>query len=348
MSGALIAVLPMLLGVGIGFALPLQTAINAQLRAVLSSPFRASLVSFLVGTAALWIILALNEGGIGLPDGFLQSEPWWIWLGGVFGVLFLTGNILMFPKLGGMQTVVMPILGQIIASNAIDAAGWFGVSRHPISVQRLLGIVLAFIGVALAVVIPDIRASRSRRMLNQSPDGAARSRWMWQILGVLLGMLGASQTAINGRLGSELGSALHASFISFLIGTLLLVLIVIIQEGFTHGRRADARPKQGQAASEPTPSATAAFMNRLAVIGASPWWFWIGGLIGATYVFGNAFLAPVLGTGLTVIIVLFGQICGGLTVDQFGLLRASKRRVTGIQIVGAAILLAGIIAIRLF
>lgn len=349
-SAFVVTLVPMILGVAIGFGLPMQTAINSQLRSLLRSPFKASLVSFAVGTAALWIIVALGEGDAGLSTGFVESEPWWIWLGGVLGVVFLTGNILMFPKLGAVQTVVMPILGQIIASNAIDIGGWFGLPVHHMTMMRAFGIVLAVVGIVLAVVIPDIYSARSRAE-SSTRSTHVSGRPLWQCIGILLGALSAGQTAINGHLGSELGSATHAAFISFAIGLLLLVLIVIAQESFSgarshatsHGSRASA-----SASAENKDSGVLSLSQRVSALVSSPWWFWVGGLLGAAFVFGNSYLAPVLGTGLTVVIVLLGQICGGLAVDQFGLLRAHKRRVTALQMIGVAVLLTGAIIIRMF
>jgi bacterial/archaeal transporter family-2 protein len=66
-SGMAASLLPMIFGIAIGFGLPIQTAINSQLRKVLRSPFKASLVSFIVGTLVLWLIVTFAEGGSYLP-----------------------------------------------------------------------------------------------------------------------------------------------------------------------------------------------------------------------------------------------------------------------------------------
>lgn len=50
---------------------------------------------------------------------------------------------------------------------------------------------------------------------------------MWRAFGVLAGMLSAVQTAINGHLGQVLHSAVAAALVSFLVGTLGLVLVVL-------------------------------------------------------------------------------------------------------------------------
>jgi transporter family-2 protein len=361
-SGMAASLLPMIFGIAIGFGLPIQTAINSQLRKVLRSPFKASLVSFIVGTLVLWLIVTFAEGGSNLPEGFVAAEPWWIWLGGVLGVLFLTGNILLFPKLGAVQTVVMPILGQIIASNVIDMGGWFGLTAHPMTGMRAFGILLAIVGIVFAVVLPDFRPAgipstqgRAARGNGNNLRSVTRGLWLWQVAGIILGAISAGQTAINGHLGSELGSAILASFISFIIGLLLLTVIVVLQEAFGYarlrGRRA-SRNETAQGEDSPEEFDTVATarpgVRWLTLMGKTPWWTWVGGLLGALFVFGNSYLAPVLGAGLTVVIVLLGQICGGLAVDRFGLLHAPKRAVTAMQMLGVAVLLAGAIIVRLF
>ncbi|WP_018884469.1 DMT family transporter [Paenibacillus massiliensis] len=60
----------------------------------------------------------------------------------------------------------------------------------------------------------------------------------------------------------------------------------------------------------------------------------------------NVFLVNQLGTDLTVILALLGQIIGSLFVEQFGLLRSVKNRIQPIQIVGILVMLAGAVLIR--
>ena len=105
--------LPIILGFLAGVGLPIQTSVNTRLRKKVGSPFNAALVSFLVGLLFLSALLLVTGQGLHIPFAQLLDEPAWIWIGGICGVVFLTGNILLFLKLGGVQTVVLPVLGQI-------------------------------------------------------------------------------------------------------------------------------------------------------------------------------------------------------------------------------------------
>ncbi|MGO3796337.1 MAG: DMT family transporter [Pauljensenia sp.] len=137
---------------------------------------------------------------------------------------------------------------------------------------------------------------------------------------VLTGTLSAIQATVNGRLGVVAGSPLFAATVSFVVGTLALVFIVASLRV-----RPDLR---GVAAAE-------------------PWWIWSGGALGAGFVLANSAIAPVLGTGLTVSVVLLGQIVSGLLVDQVGLLGAPRRPVGALRVLGALTVLAGVVLVRL-
>ena len=105
----------LLVALAVGGLIPIQTAANSRLRlSVGNKPVVSALVSFTV--ALLVAILATTAlHGNPLPqfaDGV--SAPWWVWLGGAMGVCFVLGNILLFPRLGAVQTVVLPILGQVM------------------------------------------------------------------------------------------------------------------------------------------------------------------------------------------------------------------------------------------
>lgn len=299
------------LGVLTGIVTPLQTVVNARLRGTLGTPFRASLVSFTVGLAATTIAALLLGPYPLVPESALHG-PWWMWFAGLFGVIFMTGNILPLPRLGSLQTVLMPVLGQITMGLLIDQFGWLGNPRHPMTMARAAGLVLAVLSVLLAVAAADAKTlfggpnpSGSRHGAVRTPRNAVRghvatppadgrptnrtrspSIWLWRGLGILCGMSLAVQAAMLGRLGTALGSPIKASVVSFILGFVLLCAVVVFRDhGLDLGK---------------------------AIRGHNPPWMWIGGLLGAVVVLMTSWLSPQLGTGLTVLVVLIGQVTGGL------------------------------------
>lgn len=65
------------------------------------------------------------------------------------GVIYLTGNMILLPRIGASLTVVTTITGQILMSMLIDTFGWFSVDVQALHVMKVLGIVLLLIGIIL-------------------------------------------------------------------------------------------------------------------------------------------------------------------------------------------------------
>ncbi len=82
-------------------------------------------------------------------------------------------------------------------------------------------------------------------------------------------------------------------------------------------------------------------------IKATAWWNWIGGIMGALFVCANAYLVPIMGTGMVVVILLIGTIIGSILVDQFGLFASQKNSVNLLQLLGVFIMIMGVGMIKL-
>lgn len=310
--------LAILIGLTIGILLPMQTSVNSRLRQVVGSPFVASFLSFTVGTIFLSLLLFLTGQSFGFDGSVIQEGPGWMWIGGLLGVLFLTGNILLFPRLGSVQTVIMPIFGQILMGLLIDHFGWFNSVEHPITALRLFGVVLVLFGVIGTVALSDwLNRRRGKLVVSMETDTGNLN--LWRLFGIFTGMMSATQTAINGYLGTVLESALKGALVSFVVGTLALLLILLVSR-------------------QPVP---------LGQLKGQPWWIWLGGIIGALFIGGNVLIVPIVGTGIAVIIVIVGLLCGSLLIDRFGWFGAKKNPVTGVQIISLIVMVIGIVLIRL-
>jgi len=80
----------------------------------------------------------------------IREAPWYVWpAGGILGVVYLTGAILLAPKLGAGDLVALILAGQIIFSVLLDHFGWFGFAQHPAGIARLAGCGLIIAGAFL-------------------------------------------------------------------------------------------------------------------------------------------------------------------------------------------------------
>ena len=300
-----------ILGFLAGVGLPIQTSVNTRLRKKVGSPYNASLVSFVVALLFLSALLLITGQGLHIPLAQLLNEPAWIWIGGICGLVFLTGNILLFSKLGGVQTVVLPVLGQILMGLIIDNFGLFYSQKTPLSVFRIAGAVMVILGVVLVSMAKENKTASEKLQKSEST-----TLWIWRAFGIFAGMLSATQIAVNGYLGKVVGS--------FTVGIIFLAIICIVLH-FKNGK-------------------SESFKNESA---KNPWWMWIGGILGGLYILANVYLSRIVGTGMTVIILLIGSTTGGILVDHFGMFESPKKPINAQKILGVLIMILGAAAIKL-
>lgn len=130
-----------------GALLSLQAAFNAELSRAIGGPVNAALTSFLVGTAALVVVALMGRSQ---PDmTAVRALPWWAWVGGLCGAVFVSGAAYATPRLGVATMLTLGVASQLVMAVALDHFGAFGVARQAITGSRLLGIALVIAGVVL-------------------------------------------------------------------------------------------------------------------------------------------------------------------------------------------------------
>ena len=138
----------MLFAVAAGVGVALQAAVNARLRFLLGAPVWAAIAQFLIGLTLLAIVAIATRPGPPVTAG-VGRAPWWIWTGGIFGATYILMSVIVTPRLGAALMLASTIVGQLGAALVVDHFGWFGATIIPISVTRVLGVLLLAIGVIL-------------------------------------------------------------------------------------------------------------------------------------------------------------------------------------------------------
>lgn len=134
--------------VAIGVLVSLQPAINAVMARELGSSLLASTIS--IGISFMLIFLAwqiLGKGAGNLSQ--IGQLPWWIVIGGVAGMTFVVGGVLVAPVLGFALFFVCIIAGQLLGSTLVDQLGAFGLAVKPVSAVKLVGLGCVLVGAAL-------------------------------------------------------------------------------------------------------------------------------------------------------------------------------------------------------
>ena len=138
-----------LMAFAIGVVVPLQAAVNNQLKLLLGgSTVLAAMISFAVGTISL-ALLAVFSGQkfSGLTQ--LARGEWWMFVGGLLGAFFVFGTTLLAPRLGVATMLSLIIAGQVCASLLFDRFGWLSMPLRDINLPRLAGAALVVAGVLL-------------------------------------------------------------------------------------------------------------------------------------------------------------------------------------------------------
>lgn len=141
----------------------------------------------------------------------------------------------------------------------------------------------------------------------------------YYLLALLAGVALATQTGINAQLRTVVGSPVLATLISFLVGTLVLILYLVL---FERDSWDSVRQLQGMA-----------FYKIL------------GGVIGAAYVCSVIVLAPRIGAANLLALIVGGQIMFALFLDHYGFLGFEQHSFNIFRLAGACLLIAGVMLI---
>ena len=128
------------------------------------------------------------------------------------------------------------------------------------------------------------------------------------------------QTGANALLSKGLGSSMLSALVVFLVATVSTVAILLFQK--------PAIPTASQ-------------------ISAIPLYAWLaGGMLGAAYILLLIYTAPKLGMANVVGLVVLGQITIAMAVDHFGWLGMSVHHVNWQRLLGALLMVLGLVIIK--
>ena len=128
-----------------GAIVGVQRALNGQINEYSQQSFTTSLLNFMTGTAFL-LVLIIAGILLGKNDlSPLPSGPWWIYTGGVIGVIYIAFTSTIVQHLGVLTFTLFSVGGQLVGSLVIDLVSpTDGVS---VSAYLVTGIVMTYAGV---------------------------------------------------------------------------------------------------------------------------------------------------------------------------------------------------------
>ncbi|WP_299670292.1 DMT family transporter [uncultured Polaribacter sp.] len=148
-----------------------------------------------------------------------------------------------------------------------------------------------------------------------------KSQILLLIMAILAGAVLPVQAGLNVQLGKAVHQPIFAAFASFLVGTVALFIYLLFLK-FD-------------------------FSSMSEVKSVSPV-VWVAGILGAFYVAAVILLAPKLGTAMTFVLIVAGQMVVSLVLDNYGLLGLPVKQINWQRILGITFLVAGVLLIRKF
>ena len=133
---------------GAGGLIALQAPINAGL-AKATGDLPSALISFLVGTAALLLIVVVSGKAGGISHA--TDVRWYYLLGGLLGAIYVANALVAVGSIGAGGVAAATIAGQLTASVAADRLGILGLEQVALSPLRILGVALLLAGTVLIV-----------------------------------------------------------------------------------------------------------------------------------------------------------------------------------------------------
>ena len=140
-----------LLAVLLGVAVCLQGAVNGRLALRIGLPLAIFINAAIVFVASLaWLFAAPT------PERAAEAvdrPPWFLYGGGVFGLVIVVSAAIAYPRLGAGTTTVLAIASQLATALLLDRFGVAG-QKVPWTSTRILGVLLVGIGTWLVVAPP--------------------------------------------------------------------------------------------------------------------------------------------------------------------------------------------------
>jgi bacterial/archaeal transporter family-2 protein len=132
-----------------GSILPVQAILNSRLGRQIGGSLMGVLMSFLVGSICLVVANGMLNGSalVAIKPG--RTSPWYIWMGGVLGAIFLGYITWVNQRQGVALTFILVVCGQILMALLLDHFGWLGTVQRGVSPVQLLGVALILAGIFL-------------------------------------------------------------------------------------------------------------------------------------------------------------------------------------------------------
>ncbi len=294
-----------LLSIATGALIAVMVFVNGRLTAVLGVAGAVAAIHA-AGLAIAVLPLVLRRENpfrrVGTPLAY--------YAGGLIGVLTTLFNNLAFGRISLSALIALGLLGQVLASLAVDRFGLFGFPRRRLHAGMVAGI--AAVSGGIFAMLRGMQA-----------DGGLPA-----ILSLAAGVTVVASRILNARLAASTSPRVSV-FHNFLTGLAAAMVLLCV---WCAAGTADA------AGTQHTAVVPVVALSQAAAFTASDAWMLSGSLLGFLVVLLSNWTTPRLPAFLVTLFVFVGQVFTGLAVDTL-----ASGRFTAEQGVGGGLVLAGLL-----
>ena len=144
-----------------GAVVGVQRALNGQINEHSHQSYTTSLLNFFMGTSFLVLVLTVIQIFGDTPLAALPADTWWMYTGGVIGVIYIAFTAKIVQHLGVLTFTLFSVGGNLLGSLLVDFL--LPTKGVHISWYLITGIAMTYLG----VIVGGVNNSQSRRLSKQ-------------------------------------------------------------------------------------------------------------------------------------------------------------------------------------
>ena len=136
-----------ILALVIGALISVMISFNSGLEGYVGSTYSVVIIHA-VGLIAILIVAEIKKEKIVIKEAI----PFYLFLGGIFGVMLTLVNIITIGGIGVALTTALAVFGQLVFSSLVDHFGLFGLTKYEFNPKKLVGFFIVLVGLVIMTV----------------------------------------------------------------------------------------------------------------------------------------------------------------------------------------------------
>ncbi|WP_196001234.1 DMT family transporter [Clostridium sp. 1001271B_151109_B4] len=133
-----------ILALVIGALISIMISFNSGLEGYVGSTYSVVIIHA-VGLISILIVAAVKKEKIVIKEAI----PFYLFLGGIFGVMLTLVNIITIGGIGVALTTALAVFGQLVFSSLVDHFGLFGLTKYEFNPKKLVGFFIVLCGLVI-------------------------------------------------------------------------------------------------------------------------------------------------------------------------------------------------------